>query len=60
MTGPTLTPIERAAALALARLLIWGASHPELVKTPAIHPTMRPDPQVAAVTHGTLMSHAQA
>lgn len=29
-------------------------------KPPAIHPTMRPDPQVAAVTHGTLMSHAQA
>lgn len=30
-------------------------------KSPAIHPTMRPDPQTAAATHGTLMSnHAQA
>jgi hypothetical protein len=30
-------------------------------KSPAIHPTMRPDPQVTSPTHGTLMSnHAQA
>ena len=30
-------------------------------KSPAIRPTMRPDPQTAAATHGTLMSnHAHA
>ena len=29
-------------------------------KPPAIHPTMRPDPQAAIATHGTLMSHANA
>lgn len=55
----TLTPTERDLALVLARLLIWGALHPEAVKVPAIHPTMRPDPQAVTLSHGALI-HAQA
>ena len=56
-----MTDTERALAMLLATATITVMRQDAEQKSPAIHPTMRPDPQTAAATHGTLMSnHAQA
>jgi len=55
-----VTDTERALALLLATATIVVMRELSEAKSPAIHPTMRPDPQAAATTHGTLMSHASA
>lgn len=57
-----MTDTERQliALLTIATIDLAQKRAAEL-KAPAIHPTMRPDPQAAAATHGTLMSrYAQA
>lgn len=56
----TLSPVELNAARVLAQCLIHAALQAGEVKRVAINPTMRPDPQAAIATHGTLMSHANA
>lgn len=55
-----VTDTERALALLLAAATIVVMRELVEAKPPSIRPTMRPDPQTAAATHGTLMSHAQA
>ena len=57
-----MTDKEKALAILLGMgivaVVLKGRASEQ--KSPAIHPTMRPDPQAAIATHGTLMSHAQA
>lgn len=57
-----MTDREKALAVLLAAATVAVVlKRAAEQKSPAIHPTMRPDPQAAAATHGTLMSHhAQA
>lgn len=57
-----MTEKEKALAILLAAATVAVVlKRAAEQKSPAIHPTMRPDPQAAAATHGTLMSnHAQA
>ena len=57
-----MTEKEKALAILLAAATVAVVlKRAAEQKSPAIHPTMRPDPQAAPLTHGTLMSnHAQA
>ncbi|HRE28810.1 MAG TPA: hypothetical protein PK954_19360 [Anaerolineales bacterium] len=56
-----MTDRELALARLLSMALVAEALRRAAEQTPpAIHPTMRPDPQAAIATHGTLMSHANA
>lgn len=55
-----MTDTERAYVRLMTQLLISYAVRQQEQRQPAIHPTMRPDPQAAIATHGTLMSHARA
>lgn len=48
-----------AALLAVATVAVILKRASEQ-KSPAIYPTMRPDPQPVIATHGMLMSHANA
>lgn len=56
-----MTDKERALAVLLAMGMVAVAlKAAEEQKSPAIHPTMRPDPQAVSLSHGTLIQHASA
>lgn len=60
VTNAALTVNEMQLARLLATVLAAKALKRIDRKPVAITPTMRPDPQALAVTHGTLMSHENA
>jgi len=53
-----VTDTERAYVRLMTQLLISYAVRQQEQRQPAIHPTMRPDPQAVSLSHGTLI-HAR-
>lgn len=56
-----MTDREKALAFLLAMGIVAVVLKDRAEQTPpAIHPTMRPDPQAVSLSHGTLIQHASA
>lgn len=51
-----MTDTERAYVRLMTQLLISYAVRQQEQRQPAIHPTMRPDPQAVSLSYGTLIN----